>query len=64
MTNKENHNHIGRIAINPTRLALLAVLSFAAISPTSTVQATCLVVILSVLKITNHSLASMESLII
>lgn len=33
MTNKENHNHIGRIAINPTSLALLAVLSFAAISP-------------------------------
>ena len=34
MTNKENHNHIGRIAINPTRLALLAILAFSAISPT------------------------------
>lgn len=34
MTNKENHNHIGRIAINPTSLALLTVLAFAAISPT------------------------------
>ena len=34
MTNKENHNHIGRIAINTTSLALLTVLSFAAISPT------------------------------
>lgn len=32
MINKENYNNIGRIAINPTSLGLLAVLSFGAIS--------------------------------
>lgn len=32
MINKENHNNISRIAINPTSLGLLAVLSFGAIS--------------------------------
>ncbi|WP_413519461.1 hypothetical protein [Psychrobacter glacincola] len=32
MINKENYNNISRIAINPTSLELLAVLSFGAIS--------------------------------
>ena len=32
MMNKENYKNIGRIAINPTSLGLLAVLSFGAIS--------------------------------
>ena len=32
MINKENYNNIGRMAINPNSLGLLAVLSFGAIS--------------------------------